>query len=239
VFKIHANLDPKHRNRMAFLRISSGRFERNKMYFHTRLNRKMRFAAPATFMANDKSTVEEAFPGDVIGLYDTGNLKIGDSLTEGENLHFTGIPNFSPEILKEVVNKDPMKTKQLEKGVRQLTEEGLAQLFLQQPGNRKIIGTVGELQFDVIKFRLEHEYGAKCDFRTLPFNKAYWLSSDNKKDMDEIIRRRSNTIAYDKSGTPVYLAESDWMLKIAKETHPGISFHNTSEMHVNAETESV
>lgn len=230
IFKIHANLDPHHRNRMAFLRVCSGKFERNKMYYHTRLNKKMRFSAPASFLANSKSTIEEAWPGDVIGLYDTGNLKIGDTLTEGEMLTFTGIPSFSPEILKEVVNKDPAKSKQLEKGVRQLTEEGLAQLFLQQPGNRKIIGTVGELQFDVIKFRLEHEYGARCDFRALPFVKACWLASGNKKELEEIINRRSDTIAYDKSNIPVFLAEGDWMLKIVKEAHPEVSFHNTSEL---------
>ncbi|MBN1145578.1 MAG: peptide chain release factor 3 [Bacteroidales bacterium] len=232
VFKIHANLDPNHRNRMAFLRVCSGRFERNKMYYHTRLGKKMRFSAPASFMANDKSTIEEAFPGDVIGLYDTGNLKIGDTLTEGESLHFTGIPSFSPEILKEVVNKDPLKTKQLEKGVMQLTDEGLAQLFIQQPGNRKIIGTVGELQFDVIKFRLEHEYGAKCDFQPLPFVKACWLTSANKQKLSEMIDRRAATIAFDKSKTPVYLAESNWVLKIVKEAHPEVEFHDTSEHHI-------
>ncbi len=230
IFKIHVNIDPKHRNRMAFLKVCSGRFERNKMYYHTRLNKKMRFSAPASFIANNKSTVEEAWPGDVIGLYDTGNLKIGDTLSEEEALHFTGIRSFSPEILKEVVNKDPLKTKQLEKGVRQLTDEGLAQLFIQQPGNRKIIGTVGELQFDVIKFRLEHEYGAKCDFRALSFIKACWLTSDNQQDLKDMISRRSNAIAYDKSDTPVFLAESEWMLKVAREAHPGVQFHNTYEL---------
>ena len=214
---------------MAFLKVCSGKFERNKMYYHTRLNKKMRFSAPASFMANAKNTIEEAWPGDVIGLYDTGNLKIGDTLTEGENLHFTGIPSFSPEILKEVVNTDPLKTKQLEKGIRQLTEEGLAQLFIQQPGNRKIIGTVGELQFDVIKFRLEHEYGAKCDLKTLPFSKALWLTADNKITLDEILSRRAGTIAFDNSNTPVFLADSDWMLKIAQEAHPGVQFHKTNE----------
>jgi len=229
IFKIHANLDPNHRNRMAFLRVCSGRFERNKIYYHTRLNKKMRFSAPASFMANDKNTIEEAFPGDVIGLYDNRNLKIGDTLTEGESLHFTGIPSFSPEILKEVVNNDPLKTKQLEKGVMQLTDEGLAQLFIQQPGNRKIIGTVGELQFDVIKFRLEHEYGAKCDFRPLPFVKACWITSANKLKLNEIINRRAGKIAFDKSNTPVFFADSDWMLKIAQETHPEVQFHNSSE----------
>ena len=232
VFKIHANIDPNHRNRLAFLRVCSGRFERNKMYYHTRLDRKMRFAAPATFMANSKSTVDEAFPGDVIGLYDNGSLKIGDTLTEGEVLHFTGIPSFSPEILKEVINMNPMKTKQLEKGVRQLTDEGLAQLFFQQPGNKKIIGTVGELQFDVIKFRLEHEYGAKCEFRALPYIKACWLTSDNKKELDELILRKAAVVAFDKSDAPVFMADSDWILKIVGENYPSVKFHTTSESHL-------
>ncbi len=164
IFKIHANLDPKHHDRIAFMRISSGKFERNKFYFNTRSEKKMRFSSPTSFMANNKSIVDEAFPGDVVGLYDSGNFKIGDTLTEGEELHFKGVPSFSPEILREVNNLDPMKTKQLDKGVRQMTDEGVAQLFMQQPGNRKIIGTVGELQYEVIKFRLEHEYGARCSF---------------------------------------------------------------------------
>ncbi|MDZ7743706.1 MAG: peptide chain release factor 3 [Bacteroidota bacterium] len=232
IFKIHANLDPNHRNRMAFLRVCSGKFERNKMYYHTRLNKKIRFSAPASFMANTKSTVEEAWPGDVIGLFDTGNLKIGDTLTEGEMLNFTGIPSFSPEILKEVVNKEPAKTKQLEKGVRQLTEEGLAQLFIQQPGNRKIIGTVGELQFEVIKFRLQHEYGAKCDFSSLPYVKALWLTAKDSQKLEEMIKRRSGRIAFDKSDTPVFFAENDTRLKIVQEAHPEVQFHNTSELKV-------
>lgn len=231
VFKIHANLDPNHRNRLAFLRVCSGRFERNKMYYHTRLERNMRFAAPATFMANSKSTIDEAFPGDVIGLYDNGSLKIGDTLTEGEVMNFTGIPSFSPEILKEVINLNPMKTKQLEKGVRQLTDEGLAQLFFQQPGNRKIIGTVGELQFDVIKFRLEHEYGAKCEFRQLPFIKACWITSDNKKEFDELLKRKEPVIAYDKSDAPVFLADSEWIIRVVGENYPSVKFHTTSEIN--------
>ncbi|MBK7713324.1 MAG: peptide chain release factor 3 [Bacteroidales bacterium] len=229
VFKIHANLDPNHRDRIAFMRICSGRFERNKFYFHTRSEKKMRFSSPASFMANNKSIVEEAFPGDVVGLYDSGNFKIGDTLSEGELLHFEGVPSFSPEILREVVNLDPLKTKQLEKGVRQMTDEGVAQLFVQQPGNRKIIGTVGELQYEVIKFRLEHEYGAKCSFSHLPYVKACWITSDNKKEMDAFFSRKYSSIAFDKENNPVFFAESEWVLKTAKDNFPSLTFHNTSD----------
>ncbi len=231
VFKIHANLDPNHRDRIAFLRITSGKFERNKRYFHTRLNKYIRFSAPASFMANDKSIVEEAFPGDVIGLYDNGSLKIGDTLTESENLHFKGIPNFSPEILKEVINLNPFKTKQLEKGVRQLTDEGLAQLFVRQPGNMKIIGTVGELQFDVIKYRLEHEYGAKCSFRALPFVKACWVASSDKNQMKEFLSAKAAVIAMDKDEQPVFFADSQWKLDFIKGAYKNVHFFNTSELN--------
>ena len=158
VFKIHANLDPKHRDRIAFLRICSGVFERNTFYNHVRLGKKVRFSNPYNFMAQDKEVIEEGFPGDVVGLYDTGNFKIGDTLTEGEVMNYQGIPSFSPEIFKELINLDPMKAKQLEKGIEQLTDEGVAQLFVQpQLGNRKIVGTVGDLQYEVIQYRLEHE----------------------------------------------------------------------------------
>lgn len=229
VFKIHANLDPNHRDRIAFLRICSGKFERNKFYYHTRLDKKLKFSNPMDFMANEKTLVEEAWPGDVVGLYDSGTFKIGDTLTEGEKLQFKGIPSFSPEIFKEVENRDPLKTKQLEKGIQQLTEEGVAQLFVQQPGNRKIIGTVGELQFEVISFRLEKEYGAKCAFRTLSFRRSSWITAADKKDLDEIIRRRAAQIAFDKEGNPVFLADNDWAINLAKNDFPGVRFHLTSE----------
>jgi peptide chain release factor 3 len=232
IFKIHANLDPKHHDRIAFMRISSGRFERNKFYLNTRTEKKMRFSSPTSFMANNKSIVEEAFPGDVVGLYDSGNFKIGDTLTEGELLHFKGVPSFSPEILREVINLDPLKTKQLDKGVRQMTDEGVAQLFVQQPGNRKIIGTVGELQYEVIKFRLEHEYGAKCNFNHLPFVKACWITTDNKKELEAFLKRKSSAIAYDKEDNPVFFAESEWMLKLARENFPAITFHETSDFKI-------
>ncbi|HWW38617.1 peptide chain release factor 3 [Pedobacter sp.] len=229
VFKIHANLDPKHRDRIAFLRICSGKFERNKFYFHTRQNKKLKFSNPMDFMANEKSIVEEAWPGDVVGLYDSGNFKIGDTLTEGEQLQFKGIPSFSPEIFKEVENRDPLKTKQLEKGIQQLTEEGVAQLFTQQPGNRKIIGAVGELQFEVIAFRLEHEYGAKAFFRTLSYGRSNWVTSKDKKKLEEFLKRKQQHIGEDKDGNPVYLADNDFMINMTMRDYPDIEFHKTSE----------
>lgn len=229
IFKIHANLDPRHRDRIAFLRIVSGMFQRNKFYKHTRLTQDMRFSNPTSFMASDKQVVEEAYPGDVIGLYDSGNFKIGDTLTEGENLQFRGIPSFSPEIFKELINIDPMKTKQLEKGIRQLTDEGVAQLFVMQPGNRKIVGTVGDLQFEVIQYRLEHEYGAKCRFDSMSFHKALWITTDNDAKLNEFMRVKQGQIAFDKDDNPVFLAPSAWMLNVAKQDFPELNFHSTSE----------
>ncbi len=234
VFKIHANIDPRHRDRIAFLRVCSGTFERSKFYEHVRLDKKLRFSNPYMFMADSKEVVDEAYPGDVVGLYDTGNFKIGDTMTEGEELQFTGIPSFSPELFREVINADPMKTKQLEKGVQQLSEEGVAQLFIMQPGNRKIIGTVGELQFEVIEHRLLHEYGAKCRFEAKPYSKACWLTSDDPQALDEFIRLKNNFIAYDKDENPVFLAETDWILRMNMENNPKVKFHTTSEFKVMA-----
>lgn len=234
VFKIHANIDPRHRDRIAFLRVCSGTFERSKFYEHTRLDKKLRFSNPYMFMADSKEVVEEAYPGDVVGLYDTGNFKIGDTLTEGEDLQFTGIPSFSPELFREVINADPMKTKQLEKGVQQLAEEGVAQLFTMQPGNRKIIGTVGELQFEVIQHRLLNEYGASCRFEAKPYSKACWITSEDPLALAEFIRLKNNFVAYDKDANPVFLAETDWILRMNMENNPKIVFHTTSEFKVKA-----
>lgn len=229
VFKIHANLDPNHRDRIAFLRVCSGKFERNKFFHHVRLDKNLRFNNPTSFMAKEKSLIDEAFPGDVIGLYDTGNFKIGDTLTEGDDFTFKGIPSFSPEIFKEVINNNPMKAKQLEKGIKQLTEEGVAQLFIARMGNKKYIGTVGELQFEVIQYRLEHEYGASANFQPLNFYKACWFTSENKEMMEEFIRLKSNYIVHDKDEHLVFLAQSAGILQITKDNYPDIDFHFTSE----------
>ncbi|MEI8279422.1 MAG: peptide chain release factor 3 [Bacteroidota bacterium] len=228
IFKIHANLDPRHRDRIAFLRVCSGRFSRNTYFHHTRLDKDVRFSNPYSFMARDKDIIEEAFPGDVVGLFDTGNFKIGDTLTEGEVMKFTGIPTFSPEIFKELVNKDPMKTKQMEKGIMQLTDEGVAQLFTQHGGNRKIIGCVGELQFEVIQYRLLQEYGASCAFVPLSFYKACWITGD-KKAIEDFVRFKQSNIMMDKDGNLVYLAQSEWFLQTERKNNPDIEFHFTSE----------
>lgn len=234
VFKIHANIDPRHRDRIAFLRVVSGVFERNKFYKHTRLHKEFKYPNPVTFMASAKSTVEEAYPGDVIGLYDTGNFKIGDTLTEGEEMQYRGIPSFSPEIFKELINKDPMKSKQLDKGIRQLTEEGVAQLFLQEPGSRKVVGTVGELQFEVIKYRLEHEYGAKCDFEAKSFFKACWITTTDDAKLAEFKRIKGNNMVIDKEGHDVYLAPSKFILDMEQSNYPELTFHFTSEFKTKA-----
>jgi len=231
VFKIHANLDPKHRDRIAFMRICSGKFERNKYFHHVRLDKDIRFSNPYSFMARDKSIIEDAYAGDVVGLFDTGNFKIGDTLTEGEDFYFTGIPSFSPEIFKEVVNKDPLKTKQLEKGLLQLTEEGVAQLFTQFGGTKKIIGCVGELQFEVIQYRLLHEYGASVIFNPLPFYKACWLTGADEKKLEDFLRFKQANAGVDKDGNPVYLAQSEWFLNTEISNNPDIQFHFTSEIH--------
>jgi peptide chain release factor 3 len=166
----------------------------------------------------------------VVGLFDTGNFKIGDTLTEGEDFYFTGIPTFSPEIFKEVINKDPLKTKQLEKGLIQLTDEGVAQLFTQFGGNKKIIGCVGELQFEVIQYRLLHEYGASVQFNSLPFFKACWLTGNPGK-LEEFARFKQANVGSDKDGNMIYLAQSEWFLNTEKQNNPDIEFHYSSEIH--------
>ncbi|MDN3205121.1 peptide chain release factor 3 [Algoriphagus sediminis] len=229
VFKIHANMDPNHRNRIAFMRICSGTFERNKPYNHVLGSKPLRFSNVTQFMAQDKEIIDQAYPGDIVGLYDTGNLKIGDSLTDGEDLKFVGIPSFSPEIFREVINKDAMKTKQLEKGLKQLMEEGVAQLFTFDIGSRKVVGTVGQLQFEVIQFRLKNEYNATVDFRPMNLYKACWISSKDKAQLEEFARSKSRHIAKDRDGKLVFMAESKAWLQMVQDNYPEIDFHFTSE----------
>lgn len=229
VFKIHANIDPKHRDRIAYVRICSGAFERNKRYLNTRSDKEFKASNPTAFMAQDKEIIDFAFPGDIIGLHDTGNFKIGDTLSENIKMAYKGIPSFSPELFRICINLEPLKTKQLEKGLEHLTDEGVAQLFHKQDDHRKIIGTVGALQFEVIQYRLEHEYGAKCRFDTLPYIKACWLSCSNESTLETFARQNRSQIAKDKEGHWVYLAETQWSLDREIKENPDITFHFTSE----------
>jgi peptide chain release factor 3 len=229
VFKIHANMDPRHRNRIAFVRVCSGKFERGQNYFHVRQNKSLRFSNATAFMAQDRETVDEAWPGDIVGIFDTGNLKIGDTLTEGEKVMYTGIPSFSPEIFKEVQNLDAMKTKQLEKGLLQLMEEGVAQLFTYELGNKKVVGVVGALQFEVIQFRLKNEYGATVQFIPQNIYKACWISSKDPRELAAFIASKQRHIARDKDGKLVFMAESKGWLQMVQENFPAVQFHFTSE----------
>jgi len=229
VFKIHANMDPNHRSCIAFVKICSGKFERNANYKHIRSGKMMKFAAPTAFMAQKKNIVDEAYPGDIVGIPDTGNFKIGDTLTAGEQLHFKGLPSFSPEMFKYIENSDPMKSKQLEKGIQQLMDEGVAQLFVNQFNGRKIIGTVGQLQFEVIQYRLLNEYGAQCKWEPISLYKACWIESNDAEALEAFKKRKHQFMAIDKEGRDVFLADSNYVLQMAQADFPKIKFHFTSE----------
>jgi len=231
VFKIHANMDPKHRDRLAFIKIVSGTFERNKPYMHVRLNKNLKFSSPNAFFAEKKEIVDISYPGDIVGLHDTGNFKIGDTLTEGELMSFKGIPSFSPEHFRYINNADPMKAKQLEKGVDQLMDEGVAQLFTLEMNNRKVIGTVGALQYEVIQYRLEHEYGAKCTYENFPVHKACWVKPDDAKNEEfkEFKRVKQKFLAHDKFGQLVFLADSDFSIQMTQSKYPSVKLFFTSE----------
>ncbi len=229
IFKIHANMDPRHRNRIAFVRICSGKFVRGNNYYHVRQDKSFRFSNATAFMAQQKETVDEAFPGDIVGLYDTGNLKIGDTLNEGEKGIFKGIPSFSPELFKEVINLDAMKSKQLDKGLLQLMDEGVAQLFTYEMGARKVVGTVGALQFEVLQHRLQNEYGAKVKFDSVNIFKACWISAETEEKLNAFVKDKYRHIARDKEGKLVFMAESKAWLQMVEDNFPDIRFHSISE----------
>jgi len=220
VFKIHANMDPKHRDRLAFIKIVSGKFERNTNYFHVRQGKNMKFAAPNAL-----------FAGDIVGLHDTGNFRIGDTLTEGEKFSFKGIPAFSPEHFRYINNADPMKAKQLEKGIDQLMDEGVAQLFTLEMNNRKVIGTVGALQYEVIQYRLEHEYGAKATYEPFSVHKACWVEVENEKSEEflEFKRVKHRYLARDKFNQLVFLADSAFTIQMTQDKFPSVKLHFVSE----------
>ena len=231
VFKIHANMDPKHRDRLAFIKIVSGTFKRNAPYLHVRNGNKVKFSSPNAFFAEKKEIVDISYPGDIVGIHDTGNFKIGDTLTEGEQLNFKGIPSFSPEHFRYVNNADPMKSKQLFKGLDQLMDEGVAQLFTLDTNGRKVIGTVGALQYEVIQYRLEHEYGAKCSYENLQVHKACWVEPENSKNAEflDFKRVKQRFLAKDKEGQLVFLADSAFTIQMTQSKYPTVKLHFTSE----------
>ncbi|KAA6343994.1 Peptide chain release factor 3 [termite gut metagenome] len=230
VFKITANIDPNHRSCVAFCKICSGKFIRNFPYLHVRQSKMMRFSSPTQFMAQRKTTIDEAWAGDIIGLPDSGGtFKIGDTLTEGESLHFKGLPSFSPEMFKYIENTDPMKQKQLAKGIDQLMDEGVAQLFISQFNGRKIIGTVGQLQFEVIQYRLLNEYNASCRWEPLNLYKACWIESNNQEELEAFKKRKYQYIAKDRDERDVFLADSNYVLQMAQIDFKNIRFHFSSE----------
>lgn len=230
VFKIHANMDPKHRDRLAFVKIVSGTFKRNENYLLVREGKKMKFSSPNAFFADKKEMVDESFPGDIVGLHDTGSFRIGDTLTAGEKLQFKGIPSFSPEHFRYINNDDPLKAKQLAKGIDQLMDEGVAQLFTLEMNGRKIIGTVGALQYEVIQYRLEHEYGAKCTYEPIGIHKACWIEADEKsEEFKEFARLKQRFMARDNHGQLVFLADSAFTIHMTQEKFPNVKLHFISE----------
>jgi peptide chain release factor 3 len=229
VFKIQANMDPAHRDRIAFLRICSGAYRKGMRLYHVRLGREVKAADALTFMAAEREQVDEAYPGDIIGLHNHGTIRIGDSFTEGEALAFTGIPHFAPELFRRARLREPLRAKALLKGLEQLCEEGATQLFRPLDSNESILGAVGPLQFDVVAYRLRHEYGVDCAFESVPVTTARWVSYDDPKRLEEFRTRLWDQLAMDHAGELVYLAPSRVHLALTQERWPELRFSATRE----------
>jgi peptide chain release factor 3 len=229
VFKIQANMDPAHRDRIAFLRLCAGRYTRGMRLYHVRLGKEVRVADALTFMAADRAQAEEAYAGDIIGLHNHGTINIGDTFTQGERLTFTGVPNFAPEIFRRAVLKDPLRMKALQKGLSQLCEEGATQLFRPLRSNELVLGAVGQLQFEVVAFRLADEYGVQCVFEPVGVHTARWIESADARRLEEFRARAHEHLALDHSGALVYLAPSRVNLELTLERWPGIVFRETRE----------
>jgi len=230
VFKIQANMDPAHRDRIAFLRVCSGRFERGMKIRHLRLGRDIKVPSVVTFMAASREQVEEAYAGDIIGLPNHGNMQIGDSFSEGELLQFTGIPYFAPDFFRSVRIRNPLKIKQLHKGLQQLGEEGAVQVFKPVNSGELVLGAVGVLQFEVVASRLLNEYGVDAVFEGTSISSARWISCDDKKVLAEFEKSPAGfNIAYDAAGNMAYLASSGVNLKLTQERWPQLTFHSTRE----------
>jgi peptide chain release factor 3 len=229
VFKIQANMDPAHRDRIAFLRLCSGKYTRGMKMHHVRLDKDVRIADALTFLAADRSAADDAYAGDIIGLHNHGTINIGDSFTEGEELVFTGVPNFAPELFRRAVLKDPLKAKALSKGLGQLCEEGATQLFRPLRNNDQILGAVGPLQFEVVAFRLQDEYAVQCAFEPIGVHTARWVYCDDERKLAEFRTKAYEHLAVDHSGALVYLAPSRVNLGLTVERWPGIVFRETRE----------
>jgi peptide chain release factor 3 len=231
VFKIQANMDVNHRDRVAFFRVCSGRFKRGMKLKHVRSGKLMSMVNPVFFLARDRALAEEAFPGDILGIPNHGSLRIGDALTEGEDLQFTGIPSYAPEMLRRVRLDDPMKAKQLRKALEDLAEEGVSQLFKPTNGSSWIIGVVGPLQFEVIANRIESEYNLKAGFEPAPFDTARWVSAADPLQLKRFALENAQAMAEDRDGAPVFLARNSWTLNRAQQDYPAITFSATREQH--------
>lgn len=231
VFKIQANMDPAHRDRIAFLRICSGKFTRGMRVMHHRLGKEITLANAIIFLAQDRANVEEAYPGDIIGLHNHGTIKIGDTFTEKEPLQFRGIPNFAPEHFRKVILKNPLKMKQLQKGLTQLAEEGAVQVFRPLVGRDYILGAVGVLQFDVTMARLRDEYGVDAIYEPTSFTAARWVDSEDKKLLEDFEGKNQNNLAHDAAGHLTYLAPNEWRLKFIMDDWPKMLFHKAREHH--------
>jgi peptide chain release factor 3 len=229
VFKVQANMDPKHRDRIAFMRICSGRFNRGMKLNHIRSGKQMAVHNPILFFAEDRELADEAWPGDIIGVPNHGTLRVGDTLSESENIRFTGIPNFAPEILRRVRLDDPMKSKHLGRALVSLAEEGVTQVFKRTMGGDWIVGVVGQLQLDVLVTRVEQEYGVKISLEPAPFQTARWVYADDKATLDKLIKANTTAMAEDGDGQPVFLARNSWELNYQQEQNPKVQFSATKE----------
>jgi peptide chain release factor 3 len=229
VFKIQANMDPGHRDRIAFVRLCSGRYARGMRMYHSRLGKEIRVADALTFLAADRSQAEEAYAGDIIGLHNHGTINIGDTFTEGEPLTFTGVPNFAPEIFRRAVLKDPLRMKALQKGLSQLCEEGATQLFKPLRNNDLILGAIGQLQFEVVAFRLQDEYSVQCVFEPINVAVARWVRAEDEKRLAEFRDKAHDNLALDHAGELVYLAPTRINLGLTEERWPDIEFMKTRE----------
>ena len=229
VFKIQANMDPHHRDRMAFMRITSGRYEKGMRMHQVRIGRDVQISNATTFMARERENVDEAFAGDIIGLHNHGTIQIGDTFTQGEKLTFKGIPNFAPELFRRVVLKDPLRLKQLQKGLDQLSEEGATQVFRPLLSNDLVLGAVGNLQFDVVAYRLQHEYSVESQFGPVDVSVARWVTSNDPAYLEEFKRKNEVRLAFDSGGHLTYLAPTMVNLRLAAERWPNIEFLATRE----------